>query len=100
MALRDVKHHLSEVVDQVERDHDCVVITKHARPAAVVVSVDDLASLVETLDIPGRPRLMRQIRASPTGLAAGRPRFLPRTRSCAPSVRDRGRSASRVEPGR
>ncbi len=71
MALRDVKNHLSEVVDQVEREHDRVVITKHGRPAAVVVSVDDLASLEETLDIAGRPQLMRLIRASLTELAAG-----------------------------
>ena len=62
-------NHLSEVVDQVEREHDRVVITKHGRPAAVVVSVDDLASLEETLEIAGRPRLMRQIRASLTELA-------------------------------
>lgn len=70
MALRDVKNHLSEVVDQVEREHDRVVITKHGRPAAVVVSVDDLASLEETLDIAGRAQLMGQIRASLTELAA------------------------------
>ncbi|MGC3993610.1 MAG: type II toxin-antitoxin system Phd/YefM family antitoxin [Propionicimonas sp.] len=70
-ALKDVKDHLSEVVDQVEREHERVVITKHGRPAAVVVSVDDLASLEETLDIAGRPQLMRQIRASLTELTAG-----------------------------
>lgn len=71
MPLRDVKNRLSEVVDQVEREHDRVVITKHGRPAAVVMSIDDLASLEETLDIAGRPRLMRQIRASLAELAAG-----------------------------
>ena len=76
MALKDVKDHLSEVVDQVEREHDRVVITKHGRPAAVVVSVDDLASLEETLDIAGRPQLMRQIRASLTELAAGEAEIL------------------------
>lgn len=70
MALKDVKDHLSEVVDQVEREHDRVVITKHGRPAAVVVSIDDLASLEETLDVAGRPQLMRQIRSSLTELAA------------------------------
>lgn len=64
MALKDVKNRLSEVVDQVEREHDRVIITKHGRPAAVVVSIDDLASLEETLDIAGRPPLMKQIRAS------------------------------------
>lgn len=64
MALKDVKNRLSEVVDQVEREHDRVVITKHGRPAAVVVSVDDLASLEETLEIMARPRLISQIRDS------------------------------------
>ena len=64
MALKDVKNRLSEVVDQVEREHDRVVITKHGRPAAVVVSVDDLASLEETLEIMARRRLISQIRDS------------------------------------
>lgn len=64
MALKDVKNRLSEVVDQVEREHGRVVITKHGRPAAVVVSVDDLESLEETLDVMGKPRLLGQIRDS------------------------------------
>ena len=64
MALKDVKNRLSEVVNQVEREHDRVVITKHGRPAAVVVSVEDLASLEETLEIMARPRLIAQIRDS------------------------------------
>jgi len=76
MALKDVKNHLSEVVDQVEREHDRVVITKHGRPAAVVLSVDDLASLEETLDIAGRPALIKQIRASLTELPAGEAEIL------------------------
>lgn len=64
MALRDVKNRLSEVVDRVEREHDRVVITKHGRPAVVVVSIDDLESLEETLDVMGKPRLLEQIRDS------------------------------------
>lgn len=71
MALKDVKNRLSEVVDQVQREHDRVTITKHGRPAAVVISVDDLASLEETLDVFGRPRLLAQIRSSLAELAAG-----------------------------
>ncbi|MFZ1286890.1 MAG: type II toxin-antitoxin system Phd/YefM family antitoxin, partial [Candidatus Phosphoribacter sp.] len=49
MALRDVKNRLSEVVDQVEREHGRVVITRHGKPAAVVISTEDLESLEETL---------------------------------------------------
>ena len=64
MPLKDVKNRLSEVVDQVEREHDRVVITKHGRPAAVLVSIADLESLEETLDVLSRPKLIAQIRDS------------------------------------
>lgn len=64
MSLKDVKNHLSEVVDKVEREHDRVVITKHGRAAAVVLSVADLDSLEETLDILSRPKLLAQIHDS------------------------------------
>lgn len=71
MALRDVKNRLSEVVDQVEREHDRVVITRHGKPAAVLISADDLSSLEETLDILGRPQLVSQIRESLASIADG-----------------------------
>jgi prevent-host-death family protein len=51
MPLAEVKNRLSEVVDRLEREHGHVIITKHGRPAAVVISVEDLQSLEETLDI-------------------------------------------------
>lgn len=71
MALKDVKDHLSEVVDKVERQHDRIVITKHGRPAAVLVSIDDLDSLEETLDILSNPRLVSEIRESLDELERG-----------------------------
>jgi prevent-host-death family protein len=71
MALKDVRDQLSTVVDKVEREHDRVVITKHGRPAAVVVSVDDLESLEETVDVLSRPALVRQVRRSLDELRAG-----------------------------
>lgn len=64
MALKDVKNQLSAVVDKVEREHDRVVITKHGRPAAIVLSMDDLESLEETVDVLSSPALIKQIRKS------------------------------------
>jgi antitoxin YefM len=64
MALADVKNRLSEVVDRLEREHGRVVITKHGHPAAVVISVDDLESLEETLDIMDSAALLADIRES------------------------------------
>jgi antitoxin YefM len=71
MPLADVKNRLSEVVDRLEREHGRVVITKHGRPAAVVISVEDLEGLEETLDILSDPKLMRRIRKAEAEVDAG-----------------------------
>lgn len=71
LPLADVKNRLSEVVEQVEREHGRVVITKRGRPAAVVLSISDLESLEETLDVMASGPLLEQISASTAELAAG-----------------------------
>jgi antitoxin YefM len=62
MPLADVKNRLSEVVDRLEREHGRIVITKHGRPAAVVLSYEDLESLEETLDVMDSAALLADIR--------------------------------------
>ena len=62
MSLADVKNRLSEVVDRLEREHGRVVITKHGHPAAVVMSLEDLESLEETLDVMDSGALLDDIR--------------------------------------
>lgn len=62
MALAEVKDRLSEVVEHLQREHGRVVITKHGRPAAVLLSIEDLESLEETLDVLGSETLVADIR--------------------------------------
>jgi antitoxin YefM len=76
MSLADVKNRLSEVVDMLEREHGRVVITKHGRPAVVVLSVGDLESLEETLDVMDSEDLLAGIREGLADLAAGGGRVL------------------------
>ena len=76
MPLADVKNRLSEVVDRLEREHGRVVITKHGHPAAVVISVDDLESLEETLDIMDSAGLLADIRDSLAEMRNGSPEVL------------------------
>jgi antitoxin YefM len=64
MPLADVKNRLSEVVDRLEREHGRVVITRHGHPAAVVISLEDLESLEETLDVMDSASLLSDIRES------------------------------------
>ena len=72
IPLAEVKNRLSEVVERLEREHGRVVITKHGRPAAVVLSIEDLESLEETLEIVGDTALLADIEASLRDLAEGR----------------------------
>lgn len=69
MPLAEVKNRLSEVVDRLEREHGRVVITKHGHPAAVLISVEDLESLEESLDVMGSEALLADIREALAELA-------------------------------
>ena len=71
MPLAEVKNRLSEVVERLEREHGRVVITKHGHPAAVVISVEDLESLEETLDVLDSEALLADVREALGELAAG-----------------------------
>lgn len=64
LPLAYVKAHLSEIADRVEGQHERVIVTRKGRPAAVLVSPEDLESLEETLAVLSDPGLMAQIRES------------------------------------
>ena len=70
-SLRQVRDHLSEVVDRVEREHERVTLTRNGRPAAVLISPDDLAQLEETLDVLGDPEALAEIREADAAYARG-----------------------------
>ena len=72
VPLAEVKNRLSEVVDRLEREHGRVVITKHGKPSVVMLSLDDLESLEETLAILSNPALMDEIREAEDDVDAGR----------------------------
>ena len=71
VPLAEAKNRLSEVVDRLEREHGRVVITKHGRPAAVMLSLEDLESLEETLAILSDPQLLAELREADAEVAAG-----------------------------
>lgn len=70
-SLRSVKDRFSEFVERVERHHERVVVTRNGRPAAVLVSPEDLASLEETLDVLSNPAAVAELVESEAALAAG-----------------------------
>lgn len=64
LPLSAVKARLSELVDRVAGQQDRVTITRNGRPAAVLVSADDLEGLEETLAVLADGDLVAQLRES------------------------------------
>ena len=62
LSLAAVKARFSELVDRVEREQDRVVVTRNGKPAAVLISPDDLERLEETLAVMSDRSLTKQIR--------------------------------------
>jgi prevent-host-death family protein len=71
VPLADARNRLSELIGDVESTHARVIVTKHGRPAAVLIAPDDLASLEETLDILSTPGALEEIRQAQAEVIQG-----------------------------
>lgn len=71
LSLAEIKAHLSEIVDRIEREHERIVLTRHGRPAAVLLSPDDLAAMEDTLELLSDPAALAEIREGRDEVARG-----------------------------
>jgi prevent-host-death family protein len=71
LPLTEARNRLSELLDDVERTHERVTITRHGKESAVLISTDDLEALEETLDVLASPEAMRQLAESRADVEAG-----------------------------
>lgn len=69
--LREVRNHFSDVIDRVEREHERVTVTRNGRAAAVIISLEDLAELEETLSVLSDPEALADIREADEAYRAG-----------------------------
>jgi prevent-host-death family protein len=72
IPFTQAKAHLSELIDRTSREHERFVVTRNGRPAAVLVSPEDLESLEETVDILQDRALLQSLRKSRREAAEGK----------------------------
>ena len=70
-SLSDARSRLSEIVEDVISTGAEVVITKHGRPAAVVMGYEDHESLIETLNILSDAATMTALAEAEEDVASG-----------------------------
>jgi antitoxin YefM len=71
LSLAAVKDRFSEIVDRVNKQHDRVIVTRNGVPVVVVVSVEELESLEETLEILSDRDTVAALRESEQQIAEG-----------------------------
>ena len=72
LPLAEIKAHLSEIVDRVEREHERIILTRNGRAAAVILSPDDLEAIEDTLELLSDPQAVKEIRKAAEDVAKGR----------------------------
>lgn len=71
LPLATVRNRLSALVDDVARTHDTLTITRNGTPAAVVLSVEDYESIMETLALLNDPEDRERVAEAERSLDAG-----------------------------
>jgi len=71
MSLAEVKAHLSELVGRVNSHHERVTVTVHGRPSAVLLAVEDVEALEETIAILSHAETMRLLAEAEVQIARG-----------------------------
>jgi antitoxin YefM len=71
LTVTEVKARLNELVDDAESTHEQIMITKHGRPAAVIVAAEDLESLQETVYWLSQPGVRESVAEAEADIEAG-----------------------------
>ena len=76
LPLSEVKTNLSGLVDEVAKRDERVVITKHGRPAAMLLSMKDIEGLEATLDIMQYPAFYAEVLQAVKDAESGKTRWV------------------------
>ncbi len=71
VPLSEAKDKLSSLVDEADRTHEIIQITRHGHPSAVLMSADDLESLQETIYWLSQPDIRGDLAQTTRDIAEG-----------------------------
>ena len=72
VPFSQARSQLTALIDDVERLHEHVVLTRNGRPSVVVMSIGEYEALQETLEVLADPEALDDLRASDRDVAEGR----------------------------
>ena len=76
LSIRELRPILSSILEKIYRKWDRCIITKRGKPEAIMMSIEDYESLVETLNIEADKKCLRRIRQAEQALKKGKGKSL------------------------
>ena len=62
VTLKMLRPRLPKIIDDIDSRMDRFIITKRGKPIALMMSIEDYESLLETIDVLSDTRLMKKIK--------------------------------------
>ncbi len=72
IKLKELRPELPDVIKSIDTKLDRFVVTKHGRPVAVMLSVDDYEGLLETLEILSDRNAVKRIKKAKEDIRMGK----------------------------
>ncbi len=76
IPLKKLRPNLPKVMEEIDSKMTRFIVTKRGKPAALMISIDDYESLLETLDILSNTGLRKDIKAAEEDIKKGNIRSL------------------------
>ncbi|MCK4462775.1 MAG: type II toxin-antitoxin system Phd/YefM family antitoxin [Candidatus Omnitrophica bacterium] len=71
ISLKELRPNLPKIIKEIDSKMDRFIVTKRGRPVALMISIDDYESLLETLDILSDKKLMKNIKQAESDIKKG-----------------------------
>jgi len=72
VSLKELRPELPRVINQIDSKLDRFVITKRGKPVAIMMSLDDYGSLLETIEILSDKNAVKRIKESKRQIKEGK----------------------------
>jgi prevent-host-death family protein len=71
VTLKELRPRLPKIMDEIDSKMDRFVITKHGKPVALMMAMDDYESILETLNVLSDKGLMKRIKQAEHDIKKG-----------------------------
>jgi len=72
VTLKSLRPRLPKIMAEVDSKMDRFIITRRGKPVALLMSIDDYESVLETIDILSNTHLMKRLKKAKADVKAGR----------------------------